>query len=129
MTSPTLFARNITCELGNDRVLHNFSPFAPEPGKVTGIIGANGAGKSTLLSILGGLQTHYTGEVALDACPLEICLNWNVPSISPFLPQNPEVYWDLTAQQVVALGASLINPTLTGLTQPTRQIGRQSTRP
>ncbi|MEC7420700.1 MAG: ATP-binding cassette domain-containing protein, partial [Pseudomonadota bacterium] len=38
-------------------MLHNVS-LAPEPGKVTGIIGANGAGKSTLLSILGGLQTH-----------------------------------------------------------------------
>ncbi len=103
MTSPTLFARNITCELGNDRVLHNVS-LAPEPGKVTGIIGANGAGKSTLLSILGGLQTHYTGEVALDACPLENLSQLERAKHIAFLPQNPEVYWDLTAQQVVALG-------------------------
>lgn len=103
MTTPTLFGRNITCDLGSHRVLHDVSLTA-EPGKVTGIIGANGAGKSTLLSILAGLLTHHQGEVALDTRPLvNLSLLERARNIA-FLPQAPEVHWDLTAQQVVALG-------------------------
>ena len=37
-----------------------------EPGQFISIIGGSGCGKSTLLRIIAGLETDYTGKVALD---------------------------------------------------------------
>ncbi len=39
-------------------------------GTLTALIGRNGSGKSTLLRALGGLNTHYSGEILVEGCDL-----------------------------------------------------------
>ena len=120
MTSPTLFARNITCELGNDRVLHNVS-LAPEPGKVTGIIGANGAGKSSLLKVFTGDMAPTRGQVQLNHRAL---LQWPLlhrAQILAVLPQHSQLNFPFTASEVVALGRI---PHQTGLTKDTKIVAQ-----
>ncbi len=74
------------------------------PGEVTAICGPNGAGKSTLLACLAGLLTPDAGEVTLGISPL--------PALPPqlraraigYLPQTPEIAWDVSVETLVALG-------------------------
>ncbi len=45
--------------------------FTLEEGKVYGILGENGAGKSTLMKILSGFQAPDSGQILLDAKPIQ----------------------------------------------------------
>ena len=74
------------------------------PGEVTAICGPNGAGKSTLLACLAGLLEAGSGTVNLGTDPLA--------SLSPkararaigYLPQTPEIAWDVSVMTLVSLG-------------------------
>lgn len=74
------------------------------PGELTAIVGPNGAGKSSLIASLAGLAAPSSGHVRLDGAPL--------PAMTPrvrarrigYLPQSPEVAWDVTVETLVALG-------------------------
>jgi iron complex transport system ATP-binding protein len=73
-------------------------------GEVTAICGPNGAGKSTLLQCLAGLLLPEGGAAMLDGA--------NLASLEPrtraraigYLPQEGEIAWDLSVQNLVALG-------------------------
>ena len=39
-------------------------------GRCLGIIGPSGAGKSTLLSLIAGFETPYSGDIFIDAHPI-----------------------------------------------------------
>tara|TARA_Y100000022_G_scaffold199951_1_gene213746 strand:+ start:2006 stop:2800 length:795 start_codon:yes stop_codon:yes gene_type:complete len=98
-----LTASAIQCHLGTQLALNNISLTA-EPGQLTGIIGTNGAGKSTLLSVLAGVQSNFRGHVSIGNKQLEqMPPNERARHIA-YLPQNPQVHWNLTAQQVTELG-------------------------
>lgn len=79
--------------------------FAPEPGKVTAILGCNGAGKSTLLAALAGLLPGRGDHpVLLDGRPLA---RWHARErarIIGYLPQSAEVAWNLSVRTLVGLG-------------------------
>ena len=74
------------------------------PGEVTAICGPNGAGKSTLLSCLAGLIVPDGGEVLLDGRPLVAMKPRQRARALGFLPQTPEVAWDVTVETLVSLG-------------------------
>ncbi len=74
------------------------------PGEVTAICGPNGAGKSTLLSCLAGLQAPDEGEVMLDGAPLASLRPAERARLIGYLPQTPEVAWDMSVEVLVALG-------------------------
>lgn len=73
-------------------------------GEVTAIVGPNGAGKSSLLACLAGLLQPASGSVTLAGTPL--------PNLAPreraraigYLPQSPEVAWDVSVETLVGLG-------------------------
>lgn len=74
------------------------------PGQVTAICGPNGAGKSTLLACLAGLLAPDAGAVllggeAIGALPPRV----RARRIG-YLPQSPEVAWDMTVEVLVGLG-------------------------
>ena len=77
---------------------------AIHPGEVTAICGPNGAGKSTLLASLAGLLRPDNGQVALNGTPLSIFSARERAKLIGFLPQSPEVAWDVTVETLVALG-------------------------
>ena len=55
--------------------------FAPEPGKVTAVVGASGAGKSTLLHVMGTLDRPTRGEIRYDG---EEIFRWNDTRLARF---------------------------------------------
>jgi iron complex transport system ATP-binding protein len=73
-------------------------------GSVTAICGPNGAGKSTLLSCMAGLLRPDSGQALLGGRPLSQCsLEQKVQWIG-YLPQAPEVAWDVSVEVLVSLG-------------------------
>ncbi len=74
------------------------------PGEVTAICGPNGAGKSTLLSCLAGLLTPHVGEIALDDVLLASLAPKERARAIGYLPQTPEVAWDVSVEVLVSLG-------------------------
>lgn len=98
-----LVAENLTVRRGAAAVLSGVT-LALEPGAIIGVLGANGAGKSTLLKALAGLLPAATGNILLDARPLE---TWDRAALGraiAYLPQERIVHWPLSVRATVALG-------------------------
>lgn len=74
------------------------------PGEVTAICGPNGAGKSSLLACLAGLLAADAGTVTLDDAPLTDLPARRRAQLLGYLPQSPEVAWDLSVETLVRLG-------------------------
>jgi iron complex transport system ATP-binding protein len=74
------------------------------PGEVTAIVGPNGAGKSTLVACLAGLLRPASGAVLLDGEPLGRLPARERARRIGYLPQSPEIAWDVTVETLVALG-------------------------
>lgn len=77
---------------------------ALRPGEVTAICGPNGAGKSSLLSALAGLLAPDRGAVLLDDAPLAALPPRARAQAIGYLPQSPEIAWDVDVRTLVGLG-------------------------
>ncbi|MFM5895318.1 MAG: ABC transporter ATP-binding protein [Novosphingobium sp.] len=77
---------------------------ALRPGEITAIVGPNGAGKSSLIACLAGLLEPSSGEVLLDDASLAGLAPQARAQAIGYLPQSPEVAWDVSAETLVALG-------------------------
>jgi iron complex transport system ATP-binding protein len=77
---------------------------ALEPGQVTAIVGPNGAGKSTLMACLAGLRHPDQGRVLLDGKPVLDFAPRDRARQMGFIPQTPEVAWDVEVRTLVGLG-------------------------
>lgn len=77
---------------------------ALRPAEVTAICGPNGAGKSTLLACLAGLLAADAGQVSLNGTPLaDVPAQQRARAIG-YLPQSPEIAWDVRVETLVTLG-------------------------
>ena len=74
------------------------------PGEVTAICGPNGAGKSSLLACLAGLLAPDAGSVTLEGSPLAALPPQARAQAIGFLPQTPEIAWDVSVETLVSLG-------------------------
>jgi iron complex transport system ATP-binding protein len=74
------------------------------PGELTAIVGPNGAGKSTLIACLAGLARPVVGTVRLGEAPLATLPARSRARRIGYLPQSPEIAWDVTVETLVALG-------------------------
>ncbi len=77
---------------------------ALEPGTITAICGPNGAGKSSLLQTLAGLLTPDAGQVRLDDVSLAAMPPRLRAQALGYLPQTPEIAWDVPVRRLVELG-------------------------
>lgn len=68
---PLLEVRGLTKRFPGVLALNNVS-LTLARGEVLALMGENGAGKSTLMKILAGVQKQDSGEILLDAVPVEI---------------------------------------------------------
>lgn len=73
-------------------------------GEVTAICGPNGAGKSSLLSCLAGLLAPGSGQVTLEEDALRAIPAAARARALGYLPQTPEVAWDVSVQTLASLG-------------------------
>ena len=75
-----------------------------EPARITAICGPNGAGKSTLVRLLAGVLRPTDGEAILDGKRLaEMHPRARARAIG-YLPQEPQIAWDLSVRNLVSLG-------------------------
>ena len=99
----TLAAENLTLERGGAQVVAGLSA-SLEPGTITAILGPNGAGKSSLLLALAGLLSPGTGRVMLADNDLAAMPPRERAQVIGYLPQTPEIAWDVSVENLVALG-------------------------
>lgn len=99
----TLAAENLTLKRGARAVVEGLSANLA-PGQITAIVGPNGAGKSSLLLGLAGLLAPAEGQVALDATALAALAPLERAKVIGYLPQAPEIAWDVAVENLVALG-------------------------
>jgi iron complex transport system ATP-binding protein len=99
----TLAAENLTLERGGAQVVAGLSA-SLELGTITAILGPNGAGKSSLLLALAGLLLPSTGRVMLADSDLAAMAPRERAQVIGYLPQTPEIAWDVSVESLVALG-------------------------
>lgn len=98
-----LAADNLALMRGGRAVVSGLS-VALQPGTITAIVGPNGAGKSSLLLGLAGLLAPASGNVTLDGdCLARLHPRIRAQSIG-YLPQAPDIAWDVSVEALVALG-------------------------
>jgi len=79
--------------------------FKAVPGTITGIIGVNGAGKSTLLNCLCGLHSIDSGEILLDARPIQSMAPDRITRLGVGRTfQIPRLFHSLTLRENIAIG-------------------------
>jgi iron complex transport system ATP-binding protein len=74
------------------------------PGILYGILGPNGSGKSTFLKNLAGIWTPTLGKTFLNGQELLKMPRNKISSTITLVPQNPQVHFDYTAMEMVAMG-------------------------
>lgn len=99
----SLEAHDISVSFGNKQILKTINARF-HPGSVTAIVGPNGAGKSTLLSCLSGLRKPFSGQALLDGLPIFSMPARQRAQKIGFIPQNPEVAWDIDVLTLIRLG-------------------------
>lgn len=99
-----LSARELSVVRGSRALLDRLSLDLGTTGSIA-LVGPNGAGKSTLLRLLAGLDRPDSGSVRLDGTDLGALSAVQRSRRIGYLPQHFEPHWDLTAGQLVELGA------------------------
>ncbi len=102
---PRIEMRNIVKTFGAVGVLEGVS-LDVMPGEIVALLGSNGAGKSTLMKILTANYTKNSGEIRVNAKPVE----FNSPRDSArvgitFLPQEISVFTELSIAENICMNA------------------------
>lgn len=95
---PILELKELTCRY-NDHIAVNKLNLQVYPGEIFGFLGANGAGKSTTLKMITGLLRPNSGQVFIQG--QDIWKEENAPLRKKigYVPDQPIVYWRLTARE------------------------------
>lgn len=101
--NPLLHLQNICFEYPQRTVLDNITLALPS-GACAALIGPNGAGKTTLLRIAAGTLTPSSGHIMLDAQPLHDRPRRQRSRLIALVPQQLDVPFDFTVQQIVEQG-------------------------
>lgn len=98
-----LAADNLTIRRGASDVVRGVSASLAR-GEITAIVGPNGAGKSSLLLALAGLLPAAAGRVTLEGRALGELAHRERARAIGYLPQTPDIAWDVAAEKLVGLG-------------------------
>ena len=77
-----------------------------KPGEIYGFIGHNGAGKTTTIKAVVGLHKFDQGTVTIDGVSV-IDDPLHAKSITAYIPDNPELYDNLTGMQFLNFVADI----------------------
>jgi ABC-type cobalamin/Fe3+-siderophores transport system ATPase subunit len=101
--SSLLRVDGVSFEYQENRVLRHAS-FDLEQGSCTALIGINGSGKTTLLRIAAGVLRPASGSVSLRGRPMETLSLKEVARTVALVPQQLELPFAFTVEQVVEQG-------------------------
>jgi iron complex transport system ATP-binding protein len=104
----TLAVRDLVVKRGNNSLLDRLSLDLGPTGSVA-LVGPNGAGKSTLLKALAGLEPPTAGAIRVGDSDIATLTAAARTRLIGYLPQHFEPHWDLTAGQLVELGAQRVD--------------------
>jgi ABC-type cobalamin/Fe3+-siderophores transport system ATPase subunit len=94
---------NIGFNYGDRKVLANIS-LSLNKGSCTALVGPNGVGKTTLLRIAAGTLEPASGGVLLEGKPLAGMPRKERSRIVALVPQQLDISFDFTVQQIVEQG-------------------------
>jgi iron complex transport system ATP-binding protein len=119
-----LEARGLRAGYGDGDVIQDID-LSLEPGDFACVLGPNGSGKSTLIKALQGLLPDMTGEVLIDGTPLPRLSRREIARRVAFVPQTPDLTFDFSVFEVVAMGRYVHQGRLAGLSGADRRIIRE----
>ncbi len=120
MSQPLLALHHVGFRYGR-RDLFLDANLALESGTATALIGPNGVGKTTLLRLASGIQKPTSGSIDLDGRPLASLSPRQAAQQIALVPQQLEIPFDYTVQEVVEQGRTPYLSRLGGLTAADRQ--------
>jgi iron complex transport system ATP-binding protein len=97
-------AEGLSVVRGEATLINGLSLSLGPTGSVA-IIGPNGAGKSTLVKVLAGIELPTKGRVQVAGCDLKTLSICARAEVIGYVPQHFEPHWDLSAAELVQLGA------------------------
>jgi iron complex transport system ATP-binding protein len=117
--TPILRLTDITFSYADRPVLEHASLML-EAGSCTALIGPNGVGKTTLLRIAAGTLTPTSGRVLLEGRPPATMQLRHRSRLVALVPQQLDVPFDFTVEQIVEQGRSPYLGLLRGLVREDR---------
>lgn len=100
----TLIGEHLTYRTrGGETILRSVT-LEVRAGEMLAIVGPNGAGKSTLMHLLAGGLSPTMGRVAINGAPLTTVPPPQRARMIAWLPQDRDVAWPITVQDLIALG-------------------------
>ncbi len=115
--SVLLEIRNAAFRFGQHPVLRSID-LTLAHGSATALIGPNGAGKTTLLRLIAGTLKPTSGDVLLEGRSLTTFTARERARLVALVPQQLEMPFDFTVQQIVEQGRSPYLGLLRGLHEP-----------
>jgi iron complex transport system ATP-binding protein len=100
---PLLSFRQVSFSYGHRKVIAD-AEFDIEQGVCTALIGPNGGGKTTLLRLAAGLLQPSVGRVFFDGAELRNKSRHEIAQKIALVPQNLEIPFSFTVQQIVEQG-------------------------
>ena len=117
--TPLLCFENVGFRYFGRKVLENIS-FTLDRGTCNALIGANGAGKTTVLRLGSGALTATSGTVFLEGKKIDGISHRNRSRLVALVPQELDVPFDFTVEQIVAQGRTPYLGLLRGLLREDR---------
>lgn len=98
--------KNLTKDYGKKLAVDNIS-FEVKNGEILGFLGPNGAGKTTTINMIVGLLEATSGTITMDGGIDVINNPYEAKKRIAFLPDNPEVYENMTGRKFVEFVANI----------------------
>ena len=102
------------------RIIFSDATLALEPGTATALIGPNGVGKTTLLRLASGILKPTSGSIDLDGRPLVSLSPRQAARQIALVPQQLEMPFEYTVQEIVEQGRTPYLSFLSSLTATDR---------
>jgi iron complex transport system ATP-binding protein len=121
-----LATSNLSFSYGHKRILDGLN-FSVKKAETVALLGANGAGKTTLLKICAGLLSPENGEIRFRGRPLSDYSRRDIAKTIALVPQEVQVTFHFTVQQLVEQGRTPHLPSLfAGLRQKDRSVVQEA---
>lgn len=116
-----LLLRDTSFSYGNGFTLNHINLFVPY-GQMVGLLGPNGSGKTTLLRLATGVLVPSAGDVSVGGVSLKKFLRRAVAQRIAVVPQQFNIPFAYTVEEVVLLGRTPFVHGLSGESKRDRQM-------